>query len=282
MPKVKDYYEVLGVPRTATPKEISAAFRKLARKYHPDANAGDKTAEARFKEVSQANDVLSDPEKRKLYDSYGPDWQAAQASGARPGANVHYRTVSPEEFGDLFGGGGAPFGDSFGDILGSVFGGRRGRAQTMQAETALPITLNEAINGTARMFELPDGRRVEVKVPAGVSPGTILRVPGLRARVEVLPDPTFQLDGRDLRTQVTVPLATALLGGEVEVPTPKGTRVKLKVPPETQNGTRLRLRGLGLPAHKGAAAGDLYAEVKVRLPVPLGEDGRRWAAETPR
>ncbi|HLQ60915.1 MAG TPA: J domain-containing protein [Candidatus Acidoferrales bacterium] len=282
MPRVKDYYEVLGVPRTASQKEISAAFRKLARKYHPDANAGDKAAETRFKELSQANDVLSDPAKRKLYDSYGPDWQAAQAAGARPGAGVHQRTVSPEEFADLFGGQ-SPFGDNLGDILGSVFaGGRRGRRPAAEAETVLPISLAEAYRGTSRMVELPDGRRVEVKVPAGVTPGTLLRVPGLLARVEVAPDPSFQIDGRDLRTVVAVPLAVALLGGEVEVPTPKGTRVNLKVPPETQNGTRLRLRGLGLPGHQGAGAGDLYAEVRVKLPVPLDEDGRRWAAETPR
>src|SRR4030088_88720 len=135
MPKVKDYYETLGVPRTASQKEISSAFRKLARKPHPDLNAGDKQAEARFKEVSEAHDVLHDPKKRKLYDQFGPDWSAAQTAGVQPGASgggfrtdagpsAQYRTVTPEEMEDLFGNEGG-----FGDIFGSIFGGTRGRSR---------------------------------------------------------------------------------------------------------------------------------------------------------
>ena len=292
MPKVKDYYEVLGVPRTATQKEISTAFRKLARKHHPDLNAGDKQAETRFKEVSEAHDVLHDAKKRKLYDELGPNWAAAQAAGAQPGArggtggfrtdagpSVQYRTVTPEEMDDLFGGdqGG------FGDIFGSIFGGNRGRSRSQEMDVEAPITVSlpEVYRGTSRTVELPGGRRVEVKVPAGVKEGTVLRVPGLRAKVQIAPDPVFTHEGKDLRVVVPVPLHAALRGGEVAAPTLKGGQVQFKVPPETQNGTKIRLRGLGLPDPKGGPPGDMYAEIRVQLPVPMDERTRKWAAEQP-
>ena len=290
MPKVKDYYEVLGVPRTASQKEISSAFRKLARKHHPDLNAGDKQAEAKFKEVSEAHDVLHDPKKRRLYDQFGPDWAAARAAGAQPGArgaagaqpaagpSVQYRTVTPEEMGDLFGNEGG-----FGDIFGSIFGANRGRSRQPEMDVEAPITVSlpELYRGTSRTVELPGGRRVEVKVPAGVKEGTVLRVPGLRARVQIAPDPVFTREGKDLRVTVPVPLHVALQGGEVAAPSLKGGKVQFKVPPETQNGTQIRLRGLGLPDPKGGTPGDLYAEVKVQLPVPMDERTRKWAAEQP-
>jgi curved DNA-binding protein len=292
MPKTKDYYEVLGVARTASQKEITAAFRKLARKHHPDLNAGDKQAEARFKEVSEANDVLSDAKKRKLYDQFGPDWAAAQAAGAtqpggrggpggfRPeaGPSAQYRTVSPEEMEDLFGDEGG-----FGDIFGSIFGGSRGRTRQQAVDVEAPITVSlpEIFRGTSRTVELPGGRRVEVKVPAGVKEGTVLRVPGLRARVQVAPDPVFTREGKDLRVTVPVPLHVALRGGEVAAPSLKGGQVQFNVPPETQNGTKIRLRGLGLPDPKGGPSGDLYAEVRVQLPVPMDERTRKWASEQP-
>ena len=292
MPKTKDYYEVLGVPRTASQKEITAAFRKLARKHHPDLNAGDKQAEARFKEVSEANDVLSDAKKRKLYDQFGPDWAAAQAAGAtstgsrggaggfRPeaGPSVQYRTVSPEEMEDLFGDDGG-----FGDIFGSIFGGSRGRTRQQAVDVEAPITVSlpEIFRGTSRTVELPGGRRVEVKVPAGVKEGTVLRVPGLRARVQIAPDPVFTREGKDLRVTVPVALHIALRGGEVAAPSLKGGQVQFKVPPETQNGTKIRLRGLGLPDPKGGPPGDLYADIRVLLPVPMDEPTRKWASEQP-
>jgi len=289
MPKVKDYYEILGVPRAATQKEISAAFRKLARKHHPDLNAGDKQAEARFKEISEAHEVLSDAKKREAYDQFGPDFAAAQAAGARGyggraggpgGPQVQYRTVTPEEMGDLFGEEGG-----FGDIFGSIFGGARGRArqprQAIDVETPITVSLAEIYRGTSRTVELPGGRRVEVNVPAGVKEGTVLRVPGLRATVQVAPDPVFTREGKDLRVVVPVPLQVALLGGEVAAPTLKGGQVKFKVAPETQNGTKIRLRGLGLPDPKGGPPGDMYAEVRVQLPVPMDERTRKWAAEQP-
>src|SRR5229473_5035783 len=295
MPKTKDYYEVLGVPRTASQKEITAAFRKLARKHHPDLNAGDKQAEARFKEVSEANDVLSDAKKRKLYDQFGPDWAGAQAggptqTGARGGAGgfrpdagptAQYRTVSPEEMEDLFGDQGG-----FGDIFGSIFGANRGRSrqQAIDVEAPITVSLAEVYRGTSRTVELPGGRRVEVKVPPGVKEGTVLRVPGLRATVQVAPDLVFTREGKDakdLRVVVPVPLHIALRGGEVSAPTIKGGQVKFQIPPETQNGTKIRLRGLGLPDPKGGAGGDMYAEVRVQLPVPMDERTRKWAEEQP-
>lgn len=291
MPKTKDYYEVLGVPRTATQKEISSAFRKLARKHHPDLNAGDKQAEARFKELSEAHEVLSDTKKRKLYDEFGTNWQAAQAAGAEPGASrggggaragagprVEYRTVTPEDMEDLFGEGGG-----FGDIFGSIFGNARARERQQPVDVEAPITVSlaEVYRGTSRTVELPGGRRVEVNVPPGVREGTVLRVPGLRARVQIAPDPVFAREGKDLRVVVPVPLHAALRGGEVSAPTIKGGQVKFKIPPETQNGTKIRLKGLGLPDPKGGPAGDMYAEVRVQLPVPMDEQTRKWAAEQP-
>jgi len=293
MPKTKDYYEVLGVPRTATQKEITSAFRKLARKHHPDLNAGDKQAEARFKEISEAHDVLTDAKKRSLYDEFGADWAAAQAGGVQPGqgrgrarqpqpggGGAQYRTVTPEEMADLFG----DAGGGIGDIFGSIFGGNaRGRARVEPAEIEAPITVSlaEIYRGTSRTVELPEGRRVEVKVPAGVREGTVLRVPGLRARVQIAPDLVFTREGKDVRVVVPVPLQVALRGGEVAAPTLKGGQVQFKVPPETQNGTKIRLRGLGLPDPKGGTPGDLYAEIKVQLPVPMDERTRKWAEQQP-
>lgn len=293
MPKTKDYYEVLGVPRTASQKDISAAFRKLARKHHPDLNAGDKQAEAKFKELSEAHEVLSDAKKRRLYDEFGENWASAQAAGVEPGQGrsrvprgagaggprVEYRTVTPDDMEDLFGEGGG-----FGDIFGSIFGNAtraRARQQAIDVEAPITVSLAEAYKGTSRTVELPGGRRVEVKVPAGVKEGTVLRVPGLRATVQVAPDPVFTRDGHDVRVGVPVPLHVALSGGEVAAPTLKGGQVKFNVPAETQNGTKIRLRGLGMPDPRGGATGDMYAEVRVQLPVPMDERTRKWASEQP-
>ena len=295
MAKTKDFYDVLGVPRTATQKEISSAFRKLARKYHPDLNSGNKDAEARFKEISEAHEVLSDAKKRGLYDEFGENWASAQGAGVQPGQGggpfrsatrggggagprVEYRTVNPEDVEDLFG-----EGTDFRDIFGSIFSGARGRTrpQPIDVEAPINVSLAEVYRGTSRTVELPGGRRVEVNVPAGVKEGTILRVPGLRATVQVAPDPIFRRDGKDLNVVVPVPLHVALTGGEVAAPTIKGGQVKFNVPPETQNATKIRLRGLGMPDPRGGSQGDMYAEVRVQLPVPMDEPTRKWAAEQP-
>jgi DnaJ-class molecular chaperone len=281
----KDYYDVLGVSRGASQREIQSAFRKLARKLHPDVNPGDKGAELRFKEISEAHDVLSDPEKRRLYDRFGSDWKAAGAAGFDPtgaaggprGQRVQYQNIDPQEFENLFGGSRGDPGGGFGDLFSSIFGGRGAGSRDLDFEATVEVTLAQAYAGAARQIELPDGRRIELRVPAGVQDGTVLRAPGLRARVRVARDPTFEREGKDLRVGVQVPLRTALLGGEVDVPTLKGGRVKLNIRPETQNGTRLRLRGLGMPDTRGGQPGDLYAEVRVRLPLPMDERTRALA-----
>ena len=305
--QVRDYYEVLGVPRTASQKEIKAAFRKLARKHHPDVNPGDPGAAEQFKEINEAHEVLGDPEKRKKYDQLGPNWQQYEAweAAGRPGAapfgqegRVEYRTVSPEDLEDLFGSD-SPFSGFFHDLYGRGSGARGAPGfdfgtfpgQDVEAETTL--TLEEAYRGTVRTVELqtPQGsRRVEVRIPAGIGDGARVRVAGqgtagrdggrpgdLFVRVHVRPHPTFRREGEDLFVRVPVPLDVALLGGEVMVPTLRGSGVSLKVPPETQNGTRLRLRGLGMPRLRGEGHGDLYADLDVRLPVPLTPEVRELA-----
>jgi curved DNA-binding protein len=305
--RVRDYYEVLGVPRSASQKEIQSAFRKLARQHHPDVNPDDPEAAERFKEISEAYEVLSDPEKRSRYDQVGRDgqeyeaWQRAGRPEGSPfgqGQRVEYRTVRPEDMEDIFGSE-SPFSDFFHDLFGRSSGRRAGRGfetrplpgEDVEAEAT--VTLEEAYRGTTRTVELqtPQGpRRVEVRIPPGVRDGARVRASGqggpgrdggqagdLFIRVNVQPHPVFRREGDDLFARVPVPLDVALLGGEVDVPTPAGTRVSVRVPPETQNGTRLRLRGLGMPRLRGEGSGDLYAEVDVRLPVPLTPEVRELA-----
>ncbi|MGD0833683.1 MAG: DnaJ C-terminal domain-containing protein [Candidatus Dormibacteria bacterium] len=306
-----DYYATLGVARTATEKEVKSAFRKLARQYHPDVNPGNKEAEAKFKEITEAYEVLGDPEKRTKYDELGPRWEeheawekAGRPAGFRPGGgpDVEYRTVSPEELEGLFGRP-TPFSDFFYDLFGH---GGTGGATHQTGRTAAPvarrgndvegegeISLEEAFRGTVRTLELTGSggtRRVEVRIPAGIHDGARVRATGqggagagggangdLLVKVHIRPHHTFTREGDTLRARVAVPLDVALLGGSVEVPTLAGRRVALTVPPETQNGAQLRLRGLGMPRLRGEGAGDLIAEVDVRLPLPLTPQQRQAA-----
>jgi DnaJ-class molecular chaperone len=303
----KDYYKILGVPRTATDKEIKAAYRKLARKHHPDVNKGDAKAEARFKEINEANAVLSDPEKRRRYDTLGPDW-AAYARQRPPGAgraagaggrvvdfggedmggfSDFFRTIFGGGFGEGgFGGGaGGQAGGGFREVdLEEMFG--RAGAAGQDVETPVELTLDEILRGTSRTIQVGEGsaaRRVEVRIPAGVREGSRVRVPGeggpgrqgrprgdLYLRVRTLPHPQFQRVGEDLKTAVNVPLTTAVLGGEAQVPTLDGL-VGIKIPPGSRPGRLFRLRGHGLP-HMGdrkGERGDLLAELGVDLPQEL-------------
>lgn len=314
----KDYYNVLGVSKDADAKAIRQAFRKLARQYHPDVNPGDKNAEERFKEVNEANEVLSDPEKRKKYDEmsayyqqYG-QWPGAAGAGVPnygdfAGGTYHYQTLSEEDFADLFGGA-SPFSDFFetffhstgsaqrtGRFTGSRAGGTRARTYTMpgqDVESTVDITLAEAYQGVTRTFTLtePDGttRRLEVKIPAGVDEGSRIRVAGQGAHgtagrgdliliVHLTPDARFTREGSTLRTSIDVPLAVAMLGGEVTVQTPDGRRLMLRIPAETPNGKVFRLRGQGMPLQVGQTdkRGDLYATVSVVLPTGLTSEQRR-------
>ena len=311
----KDYYATLGVPRTATQKEIRTAFRKLARKHHPDVNQGDKAAEDRFKEINEANEVLGDPEKRKKYDELGPRWQEYEQweRAGRPGPNpfaggeenFQYQTVSPDDLEGMFGSS-APFSDFFQQFFGGggggdgsdVFGSTRTRRRTVarrgqDVEGDVEISLEDAFHGSALTVDMssPDGpRKVEVRIPAGIHDGARVRASGqgsagrgggprgdLFIRVHIRPHPVFKRTGDDLLVNVPTPLATAIAGGTVAVPTLRGTTAQLSIPPETQNGARLRLRGLGMPHLKGDGAGDLIATVDVRLPRPTPEPLLAWA-----
>jgi curved DNA-binding protein len=304
----KDYYKTLGVSRDADKKEIRSAFRRLARQHHPDVNPGDPEAEERFKEINEAYEVLSDPEKRSKYDQLGRDWSRWQQTGGRPGdfdwgqwtsgapsdegQRVYVRYGTPEDLEDLFGGG-RPFSDFFGQIFGGMGGPppeggapqgyeyqvRPRRGQDYEQE--LEISLRESYHGTTRILQ-KDGRRLEVKIPPGAREGTRVRMAqeggagtaggesgDLYLRIRVAPDPQFERRGDDLQLSVPVDLYTAVLGGEVPVPTLNGP-VMLTIPAGTQNGRRFRLRGKGMPhLRQPEQRGDLYAQIDVRLPESL-------------
>ncbi len=295
----KDYYKILGVDRNAGEKEVRKAYRRLARQYHPDVNPGDKAAEERFKEINEAHEVLTDPEKRRKYDELGSNWRQWQQTGHDPsnfdwsqwfgGPQTAGQRVRMEyvDLNDLFGGGSGGFSDFFESLFGSTRG-TRGRTQSyarqlrgQDVEQPVEITLEEAMQGTTRILQL-DSRRLEVKIPAGVDTGSRVRIanegaPGfgggpsgdLYLVVTLRSHPTFKREGNDLRCEVPVDLYTALLGGEVRVPTLTGN-VLLKIPPETQNGQVLRLKGQGMPNLKTPRVrGDLYVETKVVLPQKL-------------
>ena len=306
----KDYYKILGVDKKASEKEIRQAYRKLARKYHPDVNPGDKAAEEKFKEINEANEVLSDPEKRKKYDelsTYYQQYGRMPGAGFGPmggddGVRYEYRTVSPEDLDDLFGGQ-SPFSDFFETFFSSSFAGqpnmrtRTGGTGSQRAikgqdiESSVDVTLAEAYQGVTRVFELSDmdgsSKRIEVKIPAGVDEGSRIRIAGqggqgtagrgdLYLRVHILPDSRFTREGQTLRTKLEVPLATAMLGGEVRVTTPDGRGLMLRIPPETPNGKSFRLRGQGMPQlGQPDTRGDLFAEVSVVLPTHLSDEQRR-------
>jgi curved DNA-binding protein len=281
----KDYYRTLGVAKSATEKEIKAAFRKLARKHHPDVNPGNKDAEARFKEINEANEVLGDKEKRKRYDELGANWNAfgheAQQGRPWPGGGVRV------DFEDLGGAGG--FSDFFRTFFsggGGGFSGFGGEEEAFtrasDAEGDVDLTLAEVSRGTTREVRVGGPRRrVEVKIPPGVRDGSRVRVAGeggrgaggrrgdLYLRVRVAPDPTFERKGDDLQTTLRAPLTAAVLGGEAQVPTLEGP-VGIKIPPGTPAGQVFRLRGQGLPK-LGAPGerGDLLATLAVELPRTL-------------
>jgi len=306
----KDYYKTLGVPKNATEKEIKQAYRKMARKYHPDVNPGDNKAEERFKELNEANEVLTDPEKRGKYDQFGADWQRYQQGGGQsggfnwadyatqgqragaPGGRAH---VEYAGMNDIFGAGGGRFSEFFEALFGGMGGARPGGGrQAAQSgaraprfedyEHTLDVTLEEAFAGTARVLQL-DGRRLEVKIPAGVKTGSRVRVAGeigkgvqgqaagdLFLKVNVVPHQTFERKGDDLYCDVPVDIYTAALGGEICVPTLRGKMLNLRIPPETQSGRTFRLQGQGMPVlRKPSDHGDLYARVKIVLPTPLTE-----------
>ena len=304
----KDYYTILGVAKTATDADIKRAYRKLARKYHPDLNPGDKSAEASFKEVNEANEVLGDPEKRRKYDELGANWRAyEQAPPGAPGGpadwNVQfgggpggaaYRTMSAEDMREMFGTD-DPFSDFFHTFFGGAAGGRRARQPQARRgrdlEQAVDLTLEEAYHGTKRRLVMQHGknsRSVEVGIPAGVKDGARVRVAGegepapggqagdLYLAVHVLPHERFERRDRDLYVHVPVPVTTAVLGGEVSVPALSGSTLRLRIPEMTRGGRVFRLRGHGMPAvGRHSAHGDLYATVDLQIPSRLSAEQRK-------
>jgi curved DNA-binding protein len=278
-PDFKDYYKILGVAKTATEKEIKAAYRKLARKHHPDVNAGNKQAEARFKEINEANEVLSDPEKRSRYDALGANWDAVRSAG-RPGAGGGagwpggFR-VETEGFDEQSFGGFSDFFRTFFSGAGGFeeVGGRGRGARQHSVDHPVDITLEEVLAGAKRTLQIGghSPRRVEVKIPAGVREGTRVRAGDVVLRVHVLPHAAFEVKGDDLQASVRVPLTTAVLGGEVHVPTLDGP-IGIKVPAGTPAGRVFRLRGHGLPRiDDGRGRGDLLATLAVDLPKDLSK-----------
>jgi molecular chaperone DnaJ len=314
----KDYYEILGVGRNASEKEIKQAYRSLARKHHPDINPGDKSAEAKFKEINAAYEVLSNPEKRKKYDQFGEQWEYADQfakSGGQERVRWDFdRGSTSFEYGDLSG---------FGDIFSSLFGdsgigsrAKRGPRHGQDIESPIEVTLEEAYHGSTRLMQLQtqepctacggtgrvgsracticagagvklNPRRLEVKIPAGVKDGSRIRIageggPGLAGGkkgdlylvVKVLPHKLFERKGDDLYAEISVPLATAILGGEVRLPTLNGN-ISLSIPPETQNGKAFRLAGKGMPQLGNNKYGYMFAKVKVVLPTKLTEEEKK-------
>jgi DnaJ-class molecular chaperone len=327
----KDYYNILGVPRNTADKDIKAAYRKLARKYHPDVNPGDKAAEARFKEINEAYEVLSDVDKRKKYDQYGSDFDNAEAyARAQQQARQQYGQYGRR--GGAGGGGGEPFAtyeaSDMGDLnevfenlfkgfgaTGARTGGRRAARRGQDLEHQVELTLEEAFNGTKRVLELKSEqpcpvcqgtgrikngacpqcggagriirpRRLEVKIPAGVKDGSKVRVAGegnpgmggangdLYLIVKVALHPMFKREGDDLMVDLPVSLTTAVLGGEVQVPTLKGSKLAMRIPAETQNGRVFKLARQGMPKLNDSNRGDMLARVAVVLPIKLSETER--------
>jgi DnaJ-class molecular chaperone len=307
----KDYYATLGVSKAASQKEIKQAYRKLARKHHPDVNPGDKAAEARFKELNEAYEVLGDPDKRRKYDELGANWrnyEQAQRQGTGAGSPFGggwtvntggpggYRTMNEEEVREMFGGE-DPFSDFFHTFFGGSEVGRRGRQGRARpekggdVEQTLELSLEDAFHGATRRLAMKhDGhaRTVDVRIPSGVGEGSRVRVAGeggfgtgggasgdLYLRVHLKPHPVFERRASDLYTRVAVLVTIAVLGGEAEVRTLDGRSLRLRIPPMTQSGQVFRLKGHGMPqVGKAGARGDLYATVEVQMPAHLSPEER--------
>ena len=300
----RDYYQTLEVPKTAAPEEIKKAFRKLARKFHPDTAKDKKAAEEKFKEINEAYEVLGDPEKRKKYDEFGPDWQQTgpppgwQQRGAGPGAGGMRGGPSG---GVEFEFGGTGFSDFFEQMFGGGSSGGRGGYRSFEerpqrgedVEADIMVTLEEALHGSTRpiSFRRGDSQKIEtytVKIPKGIREGQRIRLAGqggsgasgggsgdLYLRVKLQRHPAFEVDGSDLVYDLEVPAWDAVLGCDVHVPTLQG-RAKLKLPPGTPSGKKLRLPGMGLPIKDGNR-GDLYAIVAITVPESVdSEEKSLW------
>ncbi|WP_160717634.1 DnaJ C-terminal domain-containing protein [Chitinophaga solisilvae] len=293
---VKDYYKVLGVDKTATADQIKKAYRKLAVKYHPDKNQGDKAAEEKFKEINEAYEVLGDEEKRKKYDQFGENYKYYEQHGGRPedfdwsqyggGRQGSYTYQGNME--DMFGGGrGEGFSDFFEQLFGNRFsgGGRRqqgpGRGRDVQA--TMEVSLEDAYSGATRQVEV-NGSRLNIKLKPGLQEGQVIRLKGkgapgrkggengdLLITISLGAHPQYELKGRDIYADVALPLYTAILGGKLTIPTP-GASLHMNIPAGTDSGKVFRLKGKGMPAYDNKeGAGDLYIKAIVHIPQKLSE-----------
>jgi len=279
MARKQDYYQELGVPRTADEKEIRQAYRKLARRYHPDLNPDDKKAEERFKRVNEAHEVLSNADSRGKYDRYGENWKNADRIESATGG---FRSpfTRRRRGGTDPGGFGGPFAD-IEDLIGQNPFGRRGRTPTAtRIEASVDVSLEEAIAGTTRTVTVTANgseRRLEVTIPPGVKTGSVVRFspgegPQLHLNIKVASHGRFTRRGDDLYTEVEVPLEDAVLGGEVEVQTLR-RKVSLTVPPESQNGQKIRLKGQGMPRLGSPnTVGNLFVTVRPQMPKNISEE----------
>ncbi len=292
MSPLKDYYQILGVSRGANEQEIKQAYRKLARKYHPDINPGDTQAEAHFKEINEAYETLSDKEKREKYDRFGSEWKRYEQAG--PGGDYGSSTDFSDIFESFFGGGRGGRGGPGGP--GGPGGNFNMRMDGQDVEQQADITLEEAFHGTQRsvQFSNPNGtpRTITVKIPAGSDTGGRVRVAGeggpghnggtrgdLILVVRVLPHARFERKGSDLHVTVDSNMYTLLLGGQVQVPTLGGKTITLTIPPHTQNGRTFRLSGQGMPVLRLDRRGDLYAKLSAVLPTKLSARERELFEE---
>ncbi len=277
----KDYYTTLGVPKTATSDEIKRAYRKLAQKYHPDKNPGDKQAEDKFKEINEANEVLSDPDKRGKYDKLGSNWKNYEQQGGNPNDfNWQGFSGAQKGYNDAFSGfQGAGGTGGFSDFFENIFGGsgKTKRTRTppkpQTIEASVDITLEEAYRGKPVLIE-QGSQSVEVKLKPGIRDKQKLQIPtkqigNVILTVHVLPDERFTRDGDNLKAEFPVDLYTAILGGEAQIRTFRGT-INIKIAPESQSGSQVKLKGLGMPKHGTENTfGDLFLTLKVVLPVEL-------------
>jgi curved DNA-binding protein len=296
----KDYYQILGVDRKASTDEIRSAYRKLAMKYHPDKNPGDKKAEDKFKEINEAYQVLSDEQKRAHYDRLGSAYSNFRTTGGRPGDfqwDDWFQQQQQQGGGrgaygnmdDLFGGAGAG-GGTFSEFFRSIFGEamRSSAANTPRQayEQEIQVTFQEAYDGTIRQLQSSNGRKLQVRIPAGVKTGSRVRVAGagqdgsdLYLVVDVAADSRFEREGSDLYTTSTPSIFTLILGGDTDVETPTG-KVRLGIPPGTQIDQVFRLAGRGMPHVKDPKTkGDLYVKLKVQIPKYLTSKQRELIEE---
>lgn len=289
----KDYYKILGVDKNASQEEIKKAYRKLAVKYHPDKNKDNKAAEEQFKLINEANDVLSDPEKRRKYDQLGENWKQYENMGsgfggrARGGARSGPFTFEGD-YSDFFGGGGSGFSDFFEQFFGAGARGTRtggsGNFKGQDYQTEAEITLEEAYHGTHRLIEV-ENEKLRITTRPGAYEGQLLRIKGkggragrsrgdLYVRVHVAPHPRYTRKGDDLHAVHKIDLFTAVLGGTTIVDTMSG-QVKVKIPAGTQNGKVIRLKGKGMPVYgEPNIFGDLYVELQAHIPETLNDRQR--------